>query len=219
MKNLIIAFILSKVLFAALPTLAQVDESKSDTLNIGKTRVIVKSVDTTENGVNKEVIVVEKDKMSAIETDWFTLKVGLTNWINSDNKLEADPNFQALTINTGQSVNCQVNFIEQTLKLVDDRLQLVYGLGLDGNYYKLKNDISLSTDDQGIVITDESSVIDFKRNWLINEYVTIPMLLNLNFALQKGKKERGACIGWSKFCVCTSISNPSKMGIRRYEVR
>ena len=128
MKNLIIAFILSKVLFTALPTLAQADESKSDTLNIGKTRVIVKSVDTTENGVNKEVIVVEKDKMSAIETDWFTLKVGLTNWINSDNKLEADPNFQALTINTGQSVNCQVNFIEQTLKLVDDRLQLVYGL-------------------------------------------------------------------------------------------
>ena len=125
------------------------------------------------------------------------------------------PNFQALTINTGQSVNCQVNFIEQTLKLVDDRLQLVYGLGLDGNYYKLKNDISLSTDDQGIVITDESSVIDFKRNWLINEYVTIPMLLNLNFALQKGKKERGACIGWSKFCVCTSISNPSKNGNQR----
>ncbi len=202
MKNLIIAFILSKVLFAALPTLAQVDESKSDTLNIGKTRVIVKSVDTTENGVNKvnkEVIVVEKDKMSAIETDWFTLKVGLTNWINSDNKLEADPNFQALTINTGQSVNCQVNFIEQTLKLVDDRLQLVYGLGLDGNYYKLKNDISLSTDDQGIVITDESSVIDFKRNWLINEYVTIPMLLNLNFALQKGKKKEVYVLAGANF--------------------
>ena len=51
--------------------------------------------------------------MSAIETDWFTLKVGLTNWINSDNKLEADPNFQALTINTGQSVNCQVNLLNK----------------------------------------------------------------------------------------------------------
>ena len=65
--------------------------------------------------------------------------------------------------------------------------------------WKLLKQTKISTDDQGIVITDESSVIDFKRNWLINEYVTIPMLLNLNFALQKGKKKEVHVLAGANF--------------------
>jgi hypothetical protein len=73
--------------------------------------------------------------------------------------------------------------------LVKDRLRLIYGVGLDDYHYKLKNDISLSTNQNGLLITDESQTIDFDKNWMTNSYVTVPLLLNLNFALQKGKKK------------------------------
>ena len=46
MKNLIITFIISRALLASIPSLAQVEEA--DTIQIGKTRIITKNVDSTE---------------------------------------------------------------------------------------------------------------------------------------------------------------------------
>ncbi|MDG1045085.1 MAG: outer membrane beta-barrel protein [Bacteroidia bacterium] len=187
MKNLIITFIISRALLASIPSLAQVE--KADTIQIGKTRIITKNVDSTETGVTKELLLIEGDESKDLITSWFNLKVGWTNWLNESGNLGSDNNFPLLEISPAQSFNLQVNIIEQSLKLNKDRIRLIYGIGFDNYYYRLKNDISLSSDQNGLIITDESATIDFKKNWVTNSYVTIPLLLNFNFALNKGKKK------------------------------
>jgi hypothetical protein len=187
MKNLIITFIISRALLASIPSLAQVE--KTDTIQIGKTRIITKNVDSTETGVTKELLLIEGDESKDLITSWFNLKVGWTNWLNESGNLGSDNNFPLLEISPAQSFNLQVNIIEQSLKLNKDRIRLIYGIGFDNYYYRLKNDISLSSDQNGLIITDESATIDFKKNWVTNSYVTIPLLLNFNFALNKGKKK------------------------------
>ena len=187
MKNLIITFIISRALLASIPSLAQVE--KTDTIQIGKTRIITKNVDSTETGVTKELLLIKGDESKDLITSWFNLKVGWTNWLNESGNLGSDNNFPLLEISPAQSFNLQVNIIEQSLKLNKDRIRLIYGIGFDNYYYRLKNDISLSSDQNGLIITDESATIDFKKNWVTNSYVTIPLLLNFNFALNKGKKK------------------------------
>lgn len=187
MKNLIITFIISRALLASIPSLAQVEEA--DTIQIGKTRIITKNVDSTETGVTKEILLIEGDESKNVITSWFNLKVGWTNWLNESGALDADVNFPLLELNPGRSLNIQVNVVEQSLKISKDRLRLIYGVGFDNYYYNLKNDISLSSNQNGLIVTDESATIDFDKNWVINSYVTVPLMLNLNFALQKNKKK------------------------------
>ena len=167
--------------------MAQVEEA--DTIQIGKTRIITKNVDSTETGVAKEILLIEGDESKNVITSWFNLKAGWTTWLNESGALDADVNFPLLELNPGRSLNLQVNIVEQSLKISKDRLRLIYGVGFDNYYYNLKNDISLSSNQNGLIVTDESAIIDFDKNWVINSYVTVPLMLNLNFALQKNKKK------------------------------
>ena len=57
MKNLIITFIISRALLATIPSFAQVE--KADTIQIGKTRFITKSIDSTDSGATKELLIME----------------------------------------------------------------------------------------------------------------------------------------------------------------
>ena len=187
MKNLIITFIISRALLATIPSLAQVEES--DTIQIGKTRIITRNVDSTETGVSEELLLIERDESKDLITSWFRLKAGWTNWLNESGGMGADNDFPLLEISPAHSLNIQLNIIEQSLKLNKDRVRLIYGIGFDNYYYRLKNDISLSSDQNGLIITDESATRDFDKNWVTNSYVTIPFLLNFNFAFNKGKKK------------------------------
>ena len=66
MKNLIITFIISRALLATIPSLAQVEES--DTIQIGKTRIITRNVDSTETGVSEELLLIERDESKDLIT-------------------------------------------------------------------------------------------------------------------------------------------------------
>ena len=140
-------------------------------------------------GVTKELLIIEGDESKNVITSWLNIKAGWTNWINESGDLGSDNNFPLLEISPAQSFNVQINIVEQSLKLSKDRLRLIYGVGFDDYHYRLKNDISLSSDQNGLLITDESATIDFDKNWVTNSYVTVPLMLNLNFALRKNKKK------------------------------
>ena len=202
MKNLIITFMITRALLAPISSSAQ-QEEQIDTIKIlGRTGVIIidrtnmssETLDSMKKNDPQKINEVEIHKFKNEEskylvTNWFNLKAGWTNWLNSSGNLDADGNYPMLELNPANSYNLQVNIVEQSLKLFKDRFRLTYGLGSDNYYYNLKNDISISNDQNGLLITDDSETKDFKKNWLYNSYITIPLMFNVNFASQKNKEK------------------------------
>mgnify|MGYP000868837909 FL=1 len=202
MKNLIITFMITRALLAPISSSAQ-QEEQIDTIKIlGRTGIIIidrtnmssETFDSMKKNDPQKINEVEIHKYKNEEpkylvTNWFNLKAGWTNWLNSSGNLDADGNYPMLELNPANSYNLQVNIVEQSLKLFKDRFRLTYGLGSDNYYYNLKNDISISNDQNGLLITDDSETKDFKKNWLYNSYITVPLMFNVNFASQKNKEK------------------------------
>ena len=165
-----------------------------DNISVAQSTSKPKSVDSMKKNDPQKINEVEIHKYKNEEpkylvTNWFNLKAGWTNWLNSSGNLDADGNYPMLELNPANSYNLQVNIVEQSLKLFKDRFRLTYGLGSDNYYYNLKNDISISNDQNGLLITDDSETKDFKKNWLYNSYITVPLMFNVNFASQKNKEK------------------------------
>ena len=202
MKNLIITFMITRALLAPISSSAQ-QEEQIDTIKIlGRTGIIIidrtnmssETLDSIKKNDPQKINELEIHKYKNEEpkylvTNWFNLKAGWTNWLNSSGNLDADGNYPMLELNPANSYNLQVNIVEQSLKLFKDRFRLTYGLGSDNYYYNLKNDISISNDQNGLLITDDSETKDFKKNWLYNSYITVPLMFNVNFASQKNKEK------------------------------
>lgn len=202
MKNLIITFMITRALLAPISSSAQ-QEEQIDTIKIlGRTGIIIidrtnmssETLDSMKKNDPQKINEVEIHKYKNEEpkyliTNWFNLKAGWTNWLNASGNLDADGNFPMLELNPANSYNLQVNIVEQSLKLFKDRFRLTYGLGSDNYYYNLKNDISISNDQNGLLITDDSETKDFKKNWLYNSYINVPLMFNVNFASQKNKEK------------------------------
>lgn len=178
-------------------------EEQIDTIKIlGRTGIIIidrtnmssETLDSMKKNDPQKINEVEIHKYKNEEpkyliTNWFNLKAGWTNWLNSSGNLDADGNYPMLELNPANSYNLQVNIVKQSLKLFKDRFRLTYGLGSDNYYYNLKNDISISNDQNGLLITDDSETKDFKKNWLYNSYITVPLMFKVNFASQKNKEK------------------------------
>ena len=196
-KNLIITFIITRALLAPISLSAQKVE-KIDTIKIlGGSSIIVidrilmnsETPDSMKKNDFKEINKFEIEESKHLVTTWFNLKAGWTNWLNASGNLDADANFPLLELNPANSYNLQVNIVEQSLKLFKDRFRLTYGLGSDNYYYNFKNDISISNDQNGLLITDDSETKDFKRNQISNSYITVPLMFRVNFASQKNKEK------------------------------
>ncbi len=135
-------------------------------------------------GENEE----EESIPSFIDTKWNSFELGFNNLINADGKLEADAGYEVMSINAGNSIHFHWKIITQAMNLYKNKVRLVYGIGLDFNNYKFKNDINLSVDSGSILRADLGS-INYKKNKLVTKHVTVPVLINFKINPKKTSDE------------------------------
>jgi hypothetical protein len=70
----------------------------------------------------------------------------------------------------------------QRLNLVKHFVNLKYGAGIELNNYKYQDNIRFQKTNKPEVIMD---VVDYKKNKLAADYITVPVMLNFNFAPSK----------------------------------
>jgi hypothetical protein len=137
-----------------------------------------------------------KQKESNISTSSFIFDIGFSNWTDktdyvqakADGYLVGSPDLTAndFKLKTVKSVNVNIWFFMQRMNLIKHYVNLKYGLGLELNNYRFKNDISF--DEGGVNPWNPSQNIphpfvfrdsvDFSKNKLAADYVTIPLMLN-----------------------------------------
>jgi hypothetical protein len=170
-----------------------------DTIKVGNFVIIKKnktnSQDTTYNNGKKSITIkigggTETKKNKNITTNWWIMDLGFTNFhdatnysaaqangylkqVGSSAKVDANTN----NLNTGKSSNVNLWFFMQKLNIVNYKLNLKYGLGLEMYNFRYNTSLSYRKDPNPYAYTD---TIGFKKNKLFVQYLTVPFMVNFN---------------------------------------
>ncbi len=199
MKRLVIAALCLFITGTGL--LAQTDSTtkNTDTVKVGNFIIIkknngsVNSSDKKESRNNNYEFKVERRprKRSNISTNWWIMDLGFANMRDNTNYASAATggyfktlrpadgavNQNSYKLIPGKSSNVNIWFFMQKLNIVKHVVNLKYGLGLEMYNYRYDTRLSFRKDPQPFVFNDS---IGFTKNKLYVEYLTVPIMLNIN---------------------------------------
>lgn len=186
-------FILLAGICFALSGMGQTDSTKkeSDTIKVGNIIIIKNKKDgNNDNKDNdeEEVKVHRRKKYTPknVSTNWGIVDIGISQFNDNTNYtqsiaqgyLGAGANEDWFDLRNGKSINVNVWFFMQRLNLVKHIVNLKYGLGLELNNYRYSENIKYQKNGMPLVIMDN---VDYSKNKLATDYLTVPMMLNFNF--------------------------------------
>lgn len=182
---------------------------KSDTLKFGTITIIGKDIGKKVDELTKKVEDIDlsklaelKDKLlkkkpKKVSTNWFVFDLGYAgyndktnyglastqNFLRNQSGLPASEGDYALR--TSRVSNFNLWFFMQRVSLIKSVLNLKYGFGIESNNYFYKTGITYV--DGPEVYTYRNSET-FSKNKLVANYLTVPMMLNVNTNPSRGKR-------------------------------
>lgn len=190
---------------AQTDTTAQKTDSlnRKDTIRIGHIMIIKragsKSKDSTSVSYNYSRT---HKKSSNVNTNWFLMDLGFNNYTDNTNYGSAAVQQFApgatkdwFKLRSGKSVNVNLWLFMQRINVISHVVNLKYGFGLELNNYRYKEDIVYSSSPTKVAV---SPTIDYKKNKLAADYLTVPLMLDFNFTPNKDiDKSFGISVGMS----------------------
>ncbi len=162
----------------------------NDTIRIGGITIIRKpGTDEREiiSGERKVKIPRRKNKPDNITTNWWIVDLGYSAFNDKTNYASAQAQAFApgstedwFDLRAGKSRNVNVWFFMQRLNVIEHVVNLKYGLGLELNNYFF-DDERIRFQKNPTLITLDNSLKDAKKNKLAADYLTVPLMLNINF--------------------------------------
>lgn len=138
-----------------------------------------------------------KKKPKKVSTNWFVFDIGFAGVNDQTNysSIEAQNFFQTNTgvpnragnysLRTTRVSNFNIWFFMQRLSVVKSVVNLKYGLGIESNNYFYKTGITY-IDGPEVYTIDRGSI--FNKNKLVANYLTVPLMVNINTNPSRGKK-------------------------------
>ena len=184
-----------KILPAALLVMLSVAVyAQKDTTNVS-VQII------TEKGNKKVIVDADGDtwqqttRRKNVSTNWFSgLDLGFSNFV--DNTAYSDAAAQAFApgsnadwfdLKNGKSVNVNLWIVSQKVNLISHHVNLKYALGLELNNYRFKNPIRFNANTP-YVGWDNTDGRGYSKNKLAADYVTFPLMLNVDFGKQRNNR-------------------------------
>jgi hypothetical protein len=196
----------------------QPDSSKTDTLKIGEDTLKMGSLIIVGKGISEGVSklgkalegvdlkkvgevaadVLKKKKPKKVSTNWFVYDIGFAGY--NDNTNYATAGAQAFirpagsvpaskgdfALKTSRVSNFNLWFFMQRVSIIESVLNLKYGFGIESNNYFFKTGITYRDDIS--VYTTRGGVNELSKNKLVANYLTVPVMLNINTNPMKGKR-------------------------------
>ena len=156
----------------------------------------------------------ENKRSKTTSTNYFILDLGFANFRDKTDYGAASAylNTQGgaaftsndLDLNTGKSTNVNFWLFMQKLNVSNHVANLKYGLGIEMYNFRYKNNISY-TDKPPSILRDS---VNFSKNKLFVDYITVPLLLNLDPTPDKRKG----------FSLSAGVSAGYKIGSRNKQI-
>jgi hypothetical protein len=138
---------------------------------------------------------------------WAGVGLGINSYVNKDFKMDLEPQYSYMDLNTARSLVVNLNPFELNLNLVKNHFGLVSGLGFQlSNYYFTGNKVLISDSAtlKAYKVTDANNTeISLVRNKLFVGYLNIPVLLEI----QTNAKHR-----WNSFHFAVGVIGGVRIG-------
>jgi hypothetical protein len=199
MKKLLLAMFAMGVAMISMAqdtTSTKVDTTTTervDTIRVGGMIIIKKKGKDHDANGNGDVTIHRdrKKKNSNLSTNWWIVDLGFANLNDRTNYSSAEAQAFApgsskdnLKLKT-KSVNVNIWFFMQRLNVIKHVVNLKYGLGLELNNYHFDREEVRFTKNPTQILFNGSS--DLKKNKLAVDYLTVPIMLNINFTPDRAK--------------------------------
>ena len=185
---------------------AQVDTAKNDaphndTIRIGNMIIVkdargksITSESTDSAGQHRHHY-----KPSNVKTDWIIFDIGFTNYNDRTDYASAGTQQFApgatsdwFRLRTGKSVDVNIWLFMQRINLIKHVVNFKYGLGIELNNYRYEENIKFLVNPTRVIM----DTINYSKNKLALDYVTVPFMLNFNLTPHK-KEDYGFSVGAS----------------------
>jgi Outer membrane protein beta-barrel domain len=186
---LAMATIAAAGLNAQTDTTAKTPDAAGDTVRIGN--IIILKNGSSNNGGNARndwdinIYRHNRSRPSNLNTTWFSMDLGFNNVKDNTNYSSAAAQAYApgsssdwFNQRNGKSVNFNLWIVMQRLNVIKHVVNLKYGLGLE--YYNFRYEENIRFYKNPPVIKKDP-LIDYSKNKLALNYVTVPLMLNFNF--------------------------------------
>ncbi len=188
---------LSMALGLAMATFAQTDSTgnrPADTIRVGGIIIVRKSGPKHKTEKEEQEYHIKRRKgeePSNLSTNWWIFDIGFSNYTDKSNYTNSllsgftSPGVgeDQMKLRTGKSRNVNVWFFMQKLNITKHVLNLKYGLGLELNNYYFDDNIQFNKKPTNISL----SSTNFKKAKLAADYLTVPLMLNVNFTPRRSK--------------------------------
>lgn len=111
-----------------------------------------------------------------VEQSWFVMDLGWNVWL-TDNTFELPEGYKEMELDRGRSVNFHLGILQQGVNLYRGQLRFVYGIGIEFNNYRFRNNIDLVDESSPLAFAINTDQ-EYKKNKVVSQYATMPLMLN-----------------------------------------
>jgi hypothetical protein len=156
-----------------------------DTLHIGSMTIIKSGESSSGDGTDFYFYHRHGDyHPSNISTNWIIVDLGFANYDDRTDYSSAGAQQFApgstkdwFSLRNGKSVDVNIWLFMQRVNMIKHVVNLKYGLGIELNNYRYTTNIKYQTNPTTVIM----DTIQYSKNKLAADYVTIPLMINFNF--------------------------------------
>ena len=119
---------------------------------------------------------------------WTGIDYGLNNFLNDKFSMSRSGDDLFMDLNTSRSWNINLNIKQYSIGFGSDRFGLLTGVGFEFNDYHFDGNNSIQKDSSGVIVTKDDYTSSLIKSKLSTDYLTVPLLLELQ--LLKGKRRK-----------------------------
>ncbi|MER3498778.1 MAG: hypothetical protein C4308_09180 [Chitinophagaceae bacterium] len=201
MKRILLLCVLSSTVLIGFAQTDTTSKEKTDTIKIGGMIIIRKPGGDREiykqrKGSDSTVKISGRryNKPSNISTNWWIVDLGFSNYNDKTNYSSAavqsfapNSNEDMFKLKNFKSRNVNIWFFMQKLNVAKHILNLKYGLGLELNNYHFDEEQVKFSENPTVITIDPAFKDKLKKNKLAADYITVPLMLNINFTPGRGR--------------------------------
>lgn len=118
----------------------------------------------------------EKPRRRKFQNNWAGLELGINGYITPMHSFTMQSGYEFLDLRYEKSIAVNINLIQQSVSLIDNRLGMFTGLGISWNNYRIGNDFLLEKGVNQIASTPVTEA-NLRKNKLTITWVNLPLML------------------------------------------
>ena len=163
--------------------------SDIEVINGSKTKINIgnKELSIDDNG-NVKFKKNDKTYIHKFRGHWGGFELAYNGYMNSDFGTKLPAKYDFLKLNDVKSVGVNLNVIELNVNILNNKLGIVSGAGLQWNNYRFSDNIVLVPDSSTIYGFHNNTINSYIKSKLVESWVRIPLFIEYQTAQRKSKQ-------------------------------